>query len=210
MKVLVFDTETTGLPSNNYEAQKGKWYNFWGHIVQLSWILYDTETNSIIQQEDKIIKLDENIELPESSVNIHGITREIMNIKGNKLMESIDLFINSLEICDMIMGHNVNFDINMVRAEMIRSGAIDYFKLLNVPIVCTMKKYRKYCKILTTSKVTGNKYYKYPKLMELHKKVFGNIPNNLHNALIDVIACLRCYMKIEYNKVILSDEILTM
>lgn len=210
MKVLVFDTETTGLPSNNYEAQKGKWYNFWGHIVQLSWILYDTETNSIIQQEDKIIKLDENIELPESSVNIHGITREIMNIKGNKLMESIELFINSLEICDMIMGHNVNFDINMVRAEMIRSGAIDYFKLLNVPIVCTMKKYRKYCKILTTSKITGNKYYKYPKLMELHKKVFGNIPNNLHNALIDVIACLRCYMKIEYNKVILSDEILTM
>lgn len=210
MKVLVFDTETTGLPSNNYEAQKGKWYNFWGHIVQLSWILYDTETNSIIQQEDKIIKLDENIELPESSVNIHGITREIMNIKGNKLMESIELFINSLEICDMIMGHNVNFDINMVRAEMIRSGAIDYFKLLNVPIVCTMKKYRKYCKILTTSKITGNKYYKYPKLMELHKKVFGNIPNNLHNALIDVIACLRCYMKIEYNKVILRDEILTM
>lgn len=210
MKVLVFDTETTGLPSNNYEAQKGKWYNFWGHIVQLSWILYDTETNSIIQQEDKIIKLDENIELPESSVNIHGITREIMNIKGNKLMDSIDLFINSLEICDMIMGHNVNFDINMVRAEMIRSGAIDYFKLLNVPIVCTMKKYRKYCKILTTSKITGNKYYKYPKLMELHEKVFGNIPDNLHNALIDVIACLRCYMKIEYNKVILSDEILTM
>lgn len=210
MKVLVFDTETTGLPSNNYEAHKGKWYNFWGHIVQLSWILYDTETNSIIQQEDKIIKLDENIELPESSVNIHGITREIMNIKGNKLMDSIELFINSLEICDMIMGHNVNFDINMVRAEMIRSGAIDYFKLLNVPIVCTMKKYRKYCKILTTSKITGNKYYKYPKLMELHKKVFGNIPDNLHNALIDVIACLRCYMKIEYDRDILRDEISTM
>jgi DNA polymerase III epsilon subunit-like protein len=199
MRVLVFDTETTGLPTNNYEAQRGRWYNYWGHIVQLSWVLYDTDTNNILQKEDKIIKLPESIELPQESVNIHGITREIMANVGIEITDALSLFRNSLQLCNVIVGHNIDFDINMVRAEMIRSGAIDYFLMLNVPIVCTMKSNRKFCKILTTSKRTGRKYYKYPKLMELHEKIYGCVPANLHNALVDVIVCLRCYMKREFD-----------
>lgn len=199
MRVLVFDTETTGLPTNNYNAQRGKWYNYWGHIVQLSWILYDTNTNSILQKEDKIINLPENIELPQESINIHGITREMMLCDGVEITKALTLFRGALQICDVIVGHNIDFDINMVRAEMIRSGAIDYFLMLNVPIVCTMKTNRKYCKILTTSQRTGRKYYKYPKLMELHEKIYGCVPSNLHNALVDVVVCLRCYLKREFD-----------
>jgi DNA polymerase III epsilon subunit-like protein len=199
MRVLVFDTETTGLPTNNYEAQRGRWYNYWGHIVQLSWVLYDTDTNNILQKEDKIIKLPESIELPQESVNIHGITREIMDHDGIEITDALSLFRNALQLCNVIVGHNIDFDINMVRAEMIRSGAIDYFLMLNVPIVCTMKSNRKFCKILTTSQRTGRKYYKYPKLMELHEKLYGCVPANLHNALVDVIVCLRCYMKREFD-----------
>lgn len=199
MKVLVFDTETTGLPTNNYESKRGHWYKYWGHIVQLSWVLFDTNTNTICQIEDKIVNLPHDIELPEDSVKIHGITREIMSKYGIKINEALSKFRIALENCDMIVGHNIEFDINMVRAEMIRSGAVDFFLLLNVPIICTMKKNRKYCKLLVTSQRTGRKYYKYPKLMELHKKIYGNVPDNLHNALIDVIVCLRCFMKLEHN-----------
>ena len=40
MKVLIFDTETTGLPEGKnpsiYETQK------WPHIIQLSYIVYDS------------------------------------------------------------------------------------------------------------------------------------------------------------------------
>lgn len=198
MRVLVFDTETTGLPTNKYEAQRGRWYNYWGHIVQLSWVLYDTSTNCLLQTEDKIIHLQDNIELPEDSVNIHGVTREMMVTRGIRIEDALSLFRIALQSCDMIVGHNIEFDINMVRAEMIRSGAIDYFLLLNVPIVCTMKKNRKFCKILVTSERTGRKYYKYPKLMELYEKIYGYVPNNLHNALVDVIVCLRCFMKLDY------------
>lgn len=39
-------------------------------------------------------------------------------------------------------------------------------------------------------------YKKYPKLSELHQKLFGSVPENLHNALIDTMVCLRCFMKI--------------
>lgn len=39
-------------------------------------------------------------------------------------------------------------------------------------------------------------YKKYPRLSELHNTLFGYVPENLHNALMDVVVCLRCFMKI--------------
>ena len=35
--------------------------------------------------------------------------------------------------------------------------------------------------------------YKYPKLSELHQHLFGYVPENLHDAQVDVETCLRCY-----------------
>ena len=35
--------------------------------------------------------------------------------------------------------------------------------------------------------------YKYPKLSELHNHLFGFVPENLHDAQVDVETCLRCY-----------------
>lgn len=39
-------------------------------------------------------------------------------------------------------------------------------------------------------------YVKYPKLSELHSHLFGYVPDNLHNAMMDVLVCLRCFLKI--------------
>lgn len=39
-------------------------------------------------------------------------------------------------------------------------------------------------------------YKKFPKLSELHEHLFGYIPENLHNSLIDVLVCLRCFLKL--------------
>tara|TARA_Y100000780_G_C13691663_1_gene419799 strand:+ start:2375 stop:3016 length:642 start_codon:yes stop_codon:yes gene_type:complete len=198
MKILVFDTETTGLPTNKYESKKHKWYKYWGHIVQISWILYDSEKHKILDMSDYIINISKDIELPESSVKIHGITRTDMEIYGQQMKEVLPKFIDVLNMCDCIVGHNIAFDINMVRAEFLRRGCVDYFLLVNKPFHCTMKENINYCKLEVTT-YTGRKYFKYPKLMELHKKIYDNIPENLHNSLIDVIVCLRCYLKLKYN-----------
>lgn len=45
----------------------------------------------------------------------------------------------------------------------------------------------------------GN-YMKFPKLSELHNKLYNIVPKNLHNSLNDVFICLRCYCQI-HNKV---------
>lgn len=41
-----------------------------------------------------------------------------------------------------------------------------------------------------------NQRPKFPKLSELHQILFGSVPDNLHNSMIDVLACLRCFLKI--------------
>ena len=81
MKVLVFDTETTNvLPK--YAPLMKKYVSKFPYIVQLSFILYDTESGNILETGDNIIKLDSDVELPESSIKIHGITRENMETNG--------------------------------------------------------------------------------------------------------------------------------
>ena len=50
-----------------------------------------------------------------------------------------------------------------------------------------------------------NKNYKWPTLGELHKHCFGSVPDNLHNAMMDVLVTLRCFMYYKYN-VMMTDE----
>ena len=64
-------------------------------------------------------------------------------------------------------------------------------------IYCTMKKTVELCNIKTTSKY-GKEYVKFPKLNELHMKLFNSPPRNLHNSLNDVLICLRCYYMLEH------------
>ena len=69
MLILCFDTETTGLPEGRhisiYDTDK------WPHIVQLSFMVYDTEKKEVVQEYDEIIKIAQNVELTPKSVEIH-------------------------------------------------------------------------------------------------------------------------------------------
>ena len=77
MRVICFDTETTGLPENRntsiYETSK------WPHIVQLSFMVYDVEKKEIVEEYDEIIKIDEGVVLTPKSVEIHRISRDVIS-----------------------------------------------------------------------------------------------------------------------------------
>ena len=64
-----------------------------------------------------------------------------------------------------------------------------------------MKKGTDLCNILVESK--NPKYppsKKWPRLNELYTKLFdGATVDGLHNSMIDVLACLRCYLKMRHN-----------
>ena len=80
MKVLCFDTETTGLWKNP-KAQITDDKN-WPHIVQLAWILLDMETGRVISSNSFIIKMANDQKIPVESTKIHGITNEDMDLYG--------------------------------------------------------------------------------------------------------------------------------
>jgi hypothetical protein len=43
------------------------------------------------------------------------------------------------------------------------------------------------------------KYKKWPKLVELYFALFDENPDGLHNSMMDVLVCLRCYLKMRHN-----------
>tara|TARA_A100001015_G_C15035286_1_gene735807 strand:+ start:2593 stop:3246 length:654 start_codon:yes stop_codon:yes gene_type:complete len=198
MKVLVFDTETTGLPINKPEISD---VNKWPHVIQLSHILYDTDNDIIIDCHDDIIKLDDKINISVESIKIHGITRSQSKRKGIDICHALDKFNEIFLKADIIVAHNISFDIKMIMVELLRNNKQQiYFNLQGYDMkkYCTMKNSVNICKILKTRN-NGNTYYKFPRLSELHTKLFKTHPNGTHDSMADVLICLRCYCKIVNN-----------
>ena len=226
MKVMIFDTETTGLPKT--KIINPDTLNKWPYIVQLSFIIFDTETNSIIDLNDSIIKMKKDISIPKESIEFHKITNEISNEKGISIESVINKFIINLNNCDLLVGHNITFDINMVKVEILRLIYEMYenkteedlqwykyylFKITNFKnTYCTIQESVNICNIKSIDKY-GKEYVKFPKLIELHKTLFNTLPNNLHNSLNDILVTLRCFMMLKFNidiyKICLSYQIIS-
>lgn len=197
MKVLVFDTETTGLPQRNKYGKKASINEttYWPHIIQLSYILYDTEKHKIVIDHDHIVKIPDYCTLTEKSIEMHGITRERSLREGISIKDALELFSICVEAADMIIAHNISFDRQIVIVESIRhrmKGPF-YFKDKS-QFFCTMKNTVELCQIKTKSSTTGETYLKFPRLSELHYHMFGEEPQNTHNSFVDILICLRCYI----------------
>lgn len=193
MKVLIFDTETTGLPEGKnpsiYETQK------WPHIIQLSYIVYDSETNDIVTLEDDYISIDDDVIIQPESQKVHNISRELLAHKGISIEQALEKFNKFSDMSDILVGHNVSFDKRMVMVEGIRNK----IRMNLHDTYCTMKNSVELCKIQRFWP-NGDMYFKYPTLSELHDELFKKIPKNTHNALIDILICMRCFVKIELRK----------
>ena len=221
MKIIIFDTETTGLPKSRQSLVTDT--KEWPHIVQFSYIIYDTTANKLEKVEDFIIKLAAEIDIPEESSKIHGITKEISNERGVSIKEVIDKFMVDLSNCNLLIAHNLEFDMNVLIVELIRMNKIarlieddesmelnnsNYEKITKIEKYCTMKETEKKCNIKAVSK-TGKEYTKYPTLGELHYYLFRSYPKNLHNSLNDILICLRCFYMLQKKEdiCIVNDEV---
>jgi len=186
MIVIVFDTETTGLPQgwNTPPTESDKY----PHIVQLSYLLYDTDLDKTLACEDHIILLKEDVDLPSDSTSIHGITRARMKSKGVSINKALDDFKKALHKADAIVGHNVQFDKKMVLAEAYRNNwSIDFTEKCEY---CTMLQGVNVCKI----KRGGKSDFKYPNLSELYYCLFDEMPQGVHDSMADVLFTLRCFI----------------
>ena len=197
MKIIVFDTETSGLPGVGKKTT----------IVQFSYVIYDCECKEIIKEVDRIIRQPVGFRIPEDSIRIHRITNEMCESRGVDLMNILNEFIKDTKDCYRIVGHNVGFDVRMMVSSLKDLQCVENYKNVerklnyignNIvsKLYCTMMNGTDRCKLPKMSKLGEvMKSYKYPKLGELHMELFGECPDGLHNALVDVKVCLNCYIE---------------
>lgn len=193
---LFIDTETTGLPLNNnlpYTDLKN-----WPYLVQVALIIED-DNYGILAKRNIILKPN-GYTIPESATKIHGISNERAVKNGedrDKVISFLDL---ALYKSDIIIGHNVSFDLNVIKSEIIRIKGIEnaLFKKKKHIVIDTMKMGRNICKIPNLSFHTRLSLpNKYPKLDELYYKLFNKHFNNQHDAMADVQAAYDCYYELK-------------
>ena len=116
MRVLVFDTETTGLPKK-HASKEVTFTNEvdWPHIVQFSYVMFNTQSLVLEKMVDEIINVPNHITFTPESDRIHGITRAISTAVGQDMDAVLLSFTRDCEMADVIVAHNIAFDMNMIR-----------------------------------------------------------------------------------------------
>lgn len=185
-RVFLFDTETAGLPKN-YRVPPSAGDN-WPRLVQIAWEVHD-EGGSILSKADHIIK-PEGFSIPLTASEIHGITTERAIDEGKPLAEILDAFLGAIDPCRIVSGHNViGFDKPVVASEMLRVGKTGAPPTTR-EWIDTMTIGTSVCRI------PGQYGFKWPKLEELHRHLFGEGFKGAHNAAGDVSATGRCFWEL--------------
>ncbi len=196
---LIFDTETTGLPKN-YKAPVTDSDN-WPRMVQLAWQLHDN-SGKLLQAKNYIVKPD-GYDIPIGVSKIHGITTERAERDGHDLKLVLEELKADLERTNYNVGHNIEFDVNIVGAEFFRIDNTINEQFHSLATIDTMKTSVDFCAI-PGGRGGG---FKYPSLTDLHKKLFNKGFGDAHDAAYDVDATARCFFGLVKNFVIEPVEI---
>lgn len=182
---LIFDTETTGLPKN-YNAPLTDSDN-WPRMVQLAWQLHD-EQGQLVEVKNFIVK-PEGYTIPYNAEQIHGISTERAMREGMDLAYVLNEFNEALSKSKFNVGHNIEFDINIIGAEFIRKSMET--SMHGLQVIDTKEETTDWCAIPGGK---GGKF-KWPTLTELYEKLFGERFAEAHNASADVEATTRAFLE---------------
>jgi DNA polymerase III epsilon subunit-like protein len=171
---IVFDTETNGLPRRmgdelNYE---------WPRMLQLAWFCCDERENIV---KSKLYSFNiPGLNIDEEGSRIHGLTEDKLCKIGVDLIPVLSEFIDDISKCMGIVSHNVDFDYNIVKNELLRHGMFaDWIE--QVPRFCTMKNEHS----IKICQDNSNSPEKYPKIIDLFNAKNHKSLVPIHSALFD-------------------------
>ena len=164
---VAIDVETTGLP------RKGNYDNC--RVLSLAIVEYDRQYKEARASHTLIYPDTFKVQATE----IHGITQEEAERDGIPFAEAYNDLLKTILSCPVVVGHNLKFDINAIRAEAKRRQ-LDLEPLDHIEPVCTLDLVKK--------------VYGFPmKLGILYKELFGKELEGAHNALADSRAAGEVY-----------------
>lgn len=182
MKILVFDTETSGLNPQ------------WNVILQLSYQIVETDTWASIKTVNHYFAWpEEKSRVSPDAIRVNGLTKEVL--EGKQLSNrkaALEEFVADKDACELLVAHNLEFDKNFIiascREEGVKYASGGWSKSYD-----TMKRMTSYCQI---PKDWGSGY-KWPKLTELADCLYINYSNiSLHDSSGDVELTKLCFRQI--------------
>lgn len=191
MKILVFDTETTGLVNFKLPLDDPTQ----PRLLQIASVMTNEVTWTPAVVCSMYIK-QPGVVIPPAATEVHGITSAYLDELGLPCSYVLHIFMKLFALADQVWAFNADYDCACVGGELLRlDRKDDYAKLGGV--FCMMKPLTDVCKL------PGNYgKYKWPKLSEAYKHFFNEVPPVAHNALADVhatIKVMRAYYE-QFNK----------
>ena len=188
MKIIAFDTETTGYTP--------------GNICQLSYIIDNSGTVSSKNIYFKVKYVEPGAQ------RVHGLSVEVLDklSNGYNFAHHANEILLDFESSNCWISHNFSFDKNFIFAEFQRIGIKPHIE----KYLCSMKYFTPICKLPQTGRQQTVFGYKYPRLDELAKyfgfseddiaeqasKIFNmSDERNFHDARVDTTAVYLCYKK---------------
>ncbi len=181
---VVIDCETTGLP-RSWSAPKSDLSN-WPRVVQLAWASFDAQGKAMTARS--LLVRPDGFTIPADAVRVHGVSTERALREGSPLAEVLSAFAAAMKPARFVVAHNLSYDESVLGAEFARARRPDPFE--GKQRLCTMKASTELCAI------PAEKGFKWPKLHELHARLFGQPSEERHEAAYDVDVCARCFFEL--------------
>ncbi len=193
--ILIFDTETNGLPKN-YKAPCTDVDN-WPRITQLGFTVR-YEDGTVHHSQQALIKPNGWLIPTVHELTVQGnkdpeffarnnMSTERCEKEGVEISEVFQWLLHLIPKCHTIVAHNLDFDLPVLQAELIRAGFPHQIELEQI---CTMKLSTDICQI------PGPYGFKWPSLTELVAWCGGTM-QGAHDALNDAEACADCYFELK-------------
>lgn len=182
MRILVFDTETSGLDPQ------------WNVILQLSYQIVDPDSWATIKTVNHYFSWPENkARVTLEAINVNGLTEEVLAAKQlSNRKAALEEFVADKDSCDLLVAHNLEFDKKFIIASCREEG-VKFVSSGWSQSYDTMKRTTSYCQI---PKDWGNGY-KWPKLTELADCLGVDYSNiSLHDSSGDVELTKLCFEQI--------------
>lgn len=208
-KTVFFDLETTGLipeiqvPGKRLGTIRKERACYiencddYPYIVTIAWkVNHDVTKYYILNQEGRGIS--------HESMEIHGITNEMAELSPHTFLSILPEFINDIQDCKIVVGHNIHFDTAILKANLnkeIKLGRVS--DILRGVLDELIHKDKRICTMRCSAKLhpTG----KWMKLSELHETLL-HAQFDAHHSLADVNATYRCYLKMQELDIVPREE----
>ena len=141
-KICFIYTETTGLHKTHKPVSKKELFNFARPVVINYEIGYYKKNEYVLENKVRHIIKPRCLNIPEETVQFHGITQEIAEEDGVEIETVINQFKKDIKNVNVIVSHNVDFHLKTLIAESVKYNIpIDFSNYLIIDTISFFHEY---------------------------------------------------------------------